>query len=492
MASRTWWELKRRDEGMSVFEVVLAAFILFFVLTAILGLVGTSTRMNLNAKGRTAMNNAVASHIEWVRSLDFEQIAMSGSSPEAVVDPTYTYTVDGFTITITNTISAGQGGTKELQVTATAAADGLPTVTMSTLTAIRDSESLTERFDEDENAPKVEFKSLTAAPDTVVYSSYEMGGAPLYVEGWAKAQNGGTISEFAFYCGTEILRDGATIFANVAYWTPGTEIVQKTFRWDTRQVNEDGQRAILDGWRMVRINATDSNGLQTFLDRRLYVDNDPPSPPAGGPAAEVRSSTETRLSWPVAMDGTDATWKYGLEIHKRSASATWELDNSYIITDPAYIQTTTPFSLYKASVRSGSPRNLWSELVEGAEEYVSRAEASGESTTTYTGKNNTRTSNTDVSISCTPPSFATTQIRYDVFRALDPTTMGGAPYATDTGPAFAETVTKKVGKFGVPDTWYYQFRVTFTPEGGTEMAVWSNVIGPIAVDGAEPMEHVTW
>ena len=150
-------DIGRRDEGFSVLEVVLASFVLFFVLTAILGLVGTSTRMSLDAKGRAAMTNAVASHVEWVRSLDFDQIAMSGSSPEAMLQPTYTYTVDRFTITIENTISSGQDGTKELQVTATAVADGYPTVEMTTFTAIRNRDN-EEIYDEDDEGPGVRFR----------------------------------------------------------------------------------------------------------------------------------------------------------------------------------------------------------------------------------------------------------------------------------------------------------------------------------------------
>jgi len=484
--------LRARDEGVSVLEVVLAAFILFFVLTAVLGLVGTSTKMNIDAKARSVMNNAVASHIEWVRSLDFEQIAMSGSSAEAVVDPTYTYTVDGFTITISNTISAGQGGTKELQVTAQAAAPGYPTVSMSTLTAIRDVESLTSRVTDDENAPEIEYKSLTAPPDAVVYGSYEMGGSPLYVEAWAKSVDPATISEFSYYCGTEILRDGSTIFANVAYWTPGTQTVQHAFRWDTRQVDEDGQRTIQDGWRIVRAIAIDSEGRQSFIDRRVYVDNEVPLPPTSGPAAQVQTSIETRLSWPVAMDGTDPTWKYGLDIQRMTTGGSWDLLGTYVQTNPAYIQATTPFSLYRASVKAGSPRNLWSAYVDGAEWYASRAELSGSSTTSYSGKNALRTATTDVSVTCTPPTFQTSDIVYEVYRSVDPANMGTTPYAVSAGPTFEETISKRVGKFGTPDTWHYQFKASFTPAGGSPMVVWSDIVGPIAVDGTQPLEHVSW
>ena len=491
-------DMGRRDEGFSVFEVVLASFVLFFVLTAVLGLVGTSTRTNLDAKGRAAMTNAVASHLEWVRSLDFEQIAMSGSSAEAILQPTYTYTVDRFTITIENTISSGQGGTKEIQITATAVADGYPTVEMTTFTAIRNRDN-EEIFDEPIAGPIITIGGATADADAVVYSSYQIGGLPLYVAASAEAQGEGvTITEFAFYAttvdGSEPLRDGSTIFAGVAYWTPGTTTVDKTFRWDTRQVNEQGDRVIEDGYRTVHLVAIDSEGQQTSVDRRFYVDNYPPDAP-GAPSGDVQSGTETRVSWIQAADGTDPALGYELKIVEIMIDGSLDLYGIFPTPDPAYIQSTSPFSRYIPVVRAGTPRNLWSDWVDGLA-YTSRPEITGDSNTWFEGTNSRRESFTDVNVYCSIPNFGTTAVRYDIYRSLDPDTISSrAAYIRDIGPSFYEQINKKVGKFGSPDPYYYQYKVTFTPDGpmgGTEEEIWSNVIGPTSMDGPATMEHYTW
>ena len=486
-------DIGRRDEGFSVLEVVLASFVLFFVLTAVLGLVGTSTRMSLDAKGRAAMTNAVASHVEWVRSLDFDQIAMSGSSAEAMLQPTYTYTVDRFTVTIENTISSGQDGTKEIQITATAVADGYPTVTMTTFTAIRNRDN-EENYETDEG-PIITIDSPTPEADTVVYSSYQLGGSPLYVAASAEAQGDGvTISKLTFYASSEPLRDGSTIFAGVAHWTPDTQSVSETFRWDTRQVNDEGESVIEDGYRTVSIVAIDSESRQSTMERRFYVDNYAPDVP-GEPFGEVQDSTETRVSWSQAYDGTDPALKYELQILEIMMDGSPDLYGSFITDDPAYIQTTSLFARYIPVVRAGTPRNLWSDWVDG-EAYTSRPEIMGDSNTWFEGRNSRRESFTDVNIHCSTPSFGTSDVTYDLYRSMDPDNISsGAAYETDIGSSFYEQINKKVGKFGEPDPYYYQYKVTFTstgPMGGTEEEIWSNVIGPISMDGSATMEHYTW
>jgi hypothetical protein len=94
------------------------------------------------------------------------------------------------------------------------------------------------------------------------------------------------------------------------------------------------------------------------------------------------------------------------------------------------------------------------------------------------------------------PDFGVSDVRYDVYRSLDPGNMGGAPYASDTGPSFYEQMNKAVGKRGTPDPYYYQFKVTFTalgPGGGQPEEIWSDVIGPTTANEAtEDMVHATW
>ncbi len=51
-----------------------------------------------------------------------------------------------------------------------------------------------------------------------------------------------------------------------------------------------------------------------------------------------------------------------------------------------------------------------------------------------------------------------------------------------SGIEFSEENYKKVGKWGQPDAYYYQFKVTYTaggPGGGQSETIWSDVIGPV-------------
>ena len=88
------------DSGMTVVEVVVASFILFFVLTAVLGLVGATTQTSVSAKQRTAMTNAVSSYIEHVRSLPFNRVALSTDNPPGDVEPSIIKAEGAFTITL--------------------------------------------------------------------------------------------------------------------------------------------------------------------------------------------------------------------------------------------------------------------------------------------------------------------------------------------------------------------------------------------------------
>ncbi len=495
MMQGRWGGLSHRDEGFSVIEVVLAAFILFFVLTAMLGLVGTTTRMNMNAEARNALTNAVSSHIEWVRSLDFTVVGIRGSDAEATIEPAYTYTVDGYTIVIENQIREAVDGTKELVITATASREGYPDVVTTTFAAIRDKDEGLTRVVDSSAAPLLRFNVSTPDENAVLFSAFGPGGSPLYISAHAESKlSGGFISDLRYYCAGELLRDGNTIFANVASWQPGTSPVDQTFRWDTRQVNDSGVAVVQDGWRIVRLIAIDENGNEAQKDRRFYIDNYKPNSP-GVPVAQIYDNTETRISWTEAMDGTDPTAKYEVQVRKVLSDGSLSAPATVIVNDPAHLYYGTSFSRYTTQVRAGSPRNLWSDFVAATRPFMTRALLTGTSTTVYTGKNAARTATTDMSVAVTPPDFGTTAVRYDLYRSTDPDSMGTTPYRTNIGSSFAETIVKVVGKFGSPDTWYYQYKITFNamgPGGETEEVVWSNVAGPIAVDGTTAMGVARW
>lgn len=511
------------DEGISVLEVVLAAFIMFFVLTAVLALVATTTRMGLSARQHAALTNALESHLEHMRSVDFDTLLLA---PDGAIDGQTIRTVDGFTITIETEITDGAGRTREVQIVATATGVGFSPITVTQSAIIYDTESGVVTMLQPGDAPEVAFISPTPDSDAIVYGSQVLGASysPLYVAVRATAhEEESVIADLSMYCSDALLRDGTTIFANFANWQPGTNSVDQSFRWNTLQVDEDGEEAIEDGWRMVRILATDENGVQGLAERRFYVDNYGPQDP-GVPVAQVNSDVQTRVSWTSAMDGTDYAPFYIVRWAQVDESGALGAVNTVSgLTANVFMHATTPLSRYTASVAASNYRGSTTAYFDIAEPYVSRTAVAGDSTTSFTGNNNARTAHTTVNLSVDEPTFAVSSLRYDVYRikwALLPPALSDPPtpaeedalaawkaalaaglrasevYAADTGPDFIDSIDKWVGTRGVPDRYYYSVKVTYTPsgyEGGTSESLWSDVVGPTMVTaGTSAMGHVTW
>jgi len=460
---------------MTVIEIVIASFILFFVLTAVLGLVSTTTRMGISAKERTAITNAMASHMEWIRSLDFEEVALQGTTTLATVPAQTTMMIDGFTVVITTSVSEATRGVKEVQVDAVATHPAYSQMVMSQHVSIRDYNSgLTQMVNK--TGPRIDWDN-TPAEGTVVYSRYVSGGGLLNIDVDVETGiDGVPIADLRFYCSGQLLRNGSSVNADVAAWQPNEETYSETFNWNTLQVDDQGNPdAIADGWRTIRIEATDAEGNRTVKERRFLVDN-------------------------------DDSWGYGVKIYKVGSDGAPVLQNSldaegqpldYRIAPTAYIQTTTAFSRYTAAVRAYSPRLMTTDYAP-ISTYVTNPRLSGTSKTTYAGKNAARTSTTVVNVAVTPPTFGCSTITYDLFRSLDPANLGGTPYKANTGTTYyTDTIVKTVGKFGVPDPYYYRYRITYSAAGTTgsgTQVIWSNVIGPTtAADNVStPMPFVAW
>ncbi|MDP2182438.1 MAG: hypothetical protein Q8K99_07700 [Actinomycetota bacterium] len=487
---------RRDDDGFSVLEVVLAAFIMFFALTAVLGLVGTSTRMSLSAKQRTAMVNAVNSHFEWVRSLDFEKIASTSEGGDIL--PVKTITVDGFTVTITTTISEGTGNTKEVRVAAEAAAPGYRSVRMTSFAAIRNSEAIVVGT---EDSPlEIDFGTRTPVANTIVYESYVMGGADLIIDADAETtEPDGVVSELEFSCLNQPLRSGSTLSSPVAAWTPGTPTVSQSFKWDTEQVKSvDGLTvaAIADGWRDVYIIARDNQGREERKSRRLYVDNKNPDLP-GVPIAQVNNNSETRVSWAAAKDGTHDAWSYEVLLEQINGSGSLVSVGTTACPDPVYIHNGSTFSRYCVSVRALSPRNLASAYQPIATPYVTRPTLTGTSTCVYTGSNESRKSTTSVSLTSASPTFAASGVAYDVYRKnMNDATPAWVFVKTSDTSDFTDSVVKTVGANGVADPYLYKVQVRYSATVYAPLAnqsIWSDEIGPTTVlEGTLAMGHVAW
>ncbi|MHB9003712.1 MAG: type IV pilus modification PilV family protein [Coriobacteriia bacterium] len=512
------------DDGMSIIEVVLAAFILFFVLTAVMGLVWTSTQMGVNAKERTTVANALSAHIEWIRSLDYDQVAIQGTTPSATIPAQITRTLGGFTMVFTTSVTQGTSGIKEVQVDAVASGPGYPTLQMSQHASIRDYD-LALTSSTPNVGPKVKFGTETPPQDTAVYSQYYGTSTPLYIDAIVELSSVNTesvITEIKITCISSAIRNGNTAAADVAIFSnpePSADGKYRVkFRWDTEQINPE----IPDGWQMVVIHAQDSDGNPPVtLGRRFLVDNDPPGPPID-PKSQVMAATEARLGWTTPKDGNDDAWEYGVKLFKVDGYGSLVLQNpvdvngvpiDFKVYPSAFIHSATnppaapatPFSRYTAYVRALSYRQLPSDYVQvmpysytagATKAYTTRPLITGTSYTLYTGmaKKGTYAATTYANGSVTPPTFKCSSVTYDLYRGLSTTSM--ALIKPNTTSTFSDSVYKFLGSSTVAPVYYYQYKVTYTPEGetaaGTEV-LWSNIIGPTNITGTEsPIPHATW
>lgn len=508
------------DDGMTIIEVVLAAFILFFVLTAVMGLVWTSTQMGVSAKERTTVANALSSHIEWVRSLDYDQVAIQGTTPSATIPAQITRTLQGFTLVITTTVTEGTTGLKEVQVNAVASGPGYPSLQMSQHASIRDYD-VALRAQTPNTGPKIKFGTQTPIQDTAVYSKYYGASTPLWIDAVVEASSAATesvITEIRFTCNNGPLDGGLFSEAEGNLTRDGDGKYRVSFRWDTAQTNP----AIPDGWQDMTVIAMDSDGTKATITRRFLVDNDPPLPP-GDPKSQVMGAREVRLGWTTSKDRTkDDSWQYGVKLYKVNAEGVLVLQNQLDLSNEpvdfqvypsAFIHSATnppaapatAFSRYTAYVRALSIRRLASDYVQvmpyvfttgGTTAYTTRPLMTATSSTTYTGmaKKGTYAATTVTGGSVTPPTFKCSSVRYDLYRGVTPTAL--TLLLEDTTSTFYDSAYKFLGSSTTAPVYYYQYKVTYMPEGetaaGTEV-IWSNVIGPTNITGTDTtVPHATW
>jgi hypothetical protein len=86
------------DDGLGMLEIVVSAVIFFFVLTAVLGLLGTTTQMSLAAKQRAVMTNAINAYVERVSAMPFAQVKLV--SEGGALSDVETQTVGEYTVVI--------------------------------------------------------------------------------------------------------------------------------------------------------------------------------------------------------------------------------------------------------------------------------------------------------------------------------------------------------------------------------------------------------
>ena len=485
-ASRALW---RRDEGMTLIEILFASVVLFFAITAVLGLIAASTRINVQSTEQTVLVNRVQSYIEGVRRLSWDEIGVNGGAVPGSLPVNSHFVESGYEVTITPTITwvndpqiEGDLNYKKLTVVAIASPTGGSGTPQSYTveTYIRESDS---NRPEDAAPPEMEFASGSPAIMGVVSGTSVM----VYGHAWSPMENG-ILQKMTFYIEGRALRDSSTP-AGVAEWPLEQADVTRSFAWDTTKLDEDGRPFSHDGLRQLKIQCWDNVGQTTYRVRQVIIDNYDPLAP-GSLTAQPQTDVLARLSWPMSLDGPvingvspDPAYGYQMQI-RTQGSAGWSAPTAQFLGNVSgYQQTTTPFSRYQAAVVAVSPGGRLSPATAAPKPYISRSRLSATWKNTYSGNNTSRVCATVVNLSLSVPTFPYSSVITTLYRSTSPDMSGASVVAAGSGFTTVNSYATAVGKTGVPTKYYYQTTTRINPALPDPAApteyVKSNIIGPV-------------
>lgn len=465
----------RRDDGMTLLEVVIASVILFIILTGVLGLLGQTIMIGSQARQINVATNAVNAYVEWVRAQPFDTIDSSGGSIE-----TTTVVRGEYTVLIEPTVEEGDNDALKnlvLEVTVTRT-DGT-SYAYSTTVVIRDRDQhMTAAQRSPTTDPKISFVTPTPPDGTVVWHDEGTGGSywkdsggttrPVQISLKAEASEGRTVEVVDIWCDDMFrLQDP---FGNLAFWeVPEWTTMPSPFSWDIAQLDNDTppQRQVADGMRSIVAYVHDSNEVAVSAVRTLLVDNYPPVVPVPSDGSPVMShnpagSMSGRLVWVPFPDGSTNAYSYELELERTQADGTWAEAPGYVGSALSYAVPETPISRYQARLRAVSPRGLASDVVSAGPFFTRPTMAATTYNFTYVNKNKHRIA---PSLRVSAPEFPVTgTVSYRWMRV-------------DTGQTLATTTTNQYTAPTVEDVEpTYQVRVTFTPAGGSATEILSEVI----------------
>lgn len=491
--------LRTDEAGISIVEILIATFILFFVITAVMGLLTMSFVMSTGARRQSSATAMANRQIESIRALPYASIGVSGGDPNGTLAASETTTSAGIVYTITRSITwvddvadnspetpggadSNRNDYKDVRVTLS-----WLNPTTGTTAQVSVSTSIREPW-VDTNAPTVDFTANNVPSNSIVYENkiYNPSdpGNPgeLYVQGEANdnLDADGIIASLIFYVDGRVLRNpGYT--PSTASWAPNAQTFTNTiYPVNTLAVDESGTAIYPDGLRELKVEAWDNSGARDFKIINMTVDNYAPAVP-GSIDASVSSANGTcfnqiGMAWTGAMDGTDWADHYSMERNKNGT-----IDTSLTLagTASSYTDTPlTPFSRYTYRIRSVSPMQRTSAYTALTASLMTRPKLTG----TANGNGGTRTA----TLTWTPPTFSATSVHYHIYQA---TSWSGSNLTSEVSATTGHTYTATSWtspSFNKTNQYYWQVRTSLYI-GGTHYSVYSNVIGPSPLSGSYPI-----
>lgn len=494
-------EQTRRDDGFTVVEVVFAAAILFFAVTALVGLMGTSSRMSATSRARTVLVNEIATRLDRYRAMPFDRIALTTAVPPGDLLPSETITSGGFTITlhvsVTDRIS--YNGTKEIHIDGVITQPGVPDVRTSSFAAVRDRVGGTTTAISE--APTIKFLGETPAAESIVFNNQVSGGGALNIATRSESVNF-YIQRVEYLIANTTLKDGATALADPAdHDFSGTQQLEDwSFIWNTKQVDAEGRPVVSDGRRVIRVVCYDDQGRASVPQQRVFVvDNYPPAMPGNAALAWTglvdsfgRADQRLTATWTPALDGTDPAPKHTAEVYKNvygeSQFTTWA---SVLTTgSPTPVPDSGGFDCYAMRVQALSPLGNPSDwAVVGPILARPTINGSCDVTRSYADKKNDRWSFVNrfelsrPRFPYSPSSVTVKVLRYDAGPANPPvetdvTAAALSAWSVGSDFSYADTTSQLKPKTTAPTPPPYRVVVTISPNGwgSTSLTVLSNYV----------------
>lgn len=485
----------QREDGFSVVELVIGAAILFFALTALIGLMGATTSQTGSAKARSILTNTIATEMDYLRSIPYDQLALTTDSPPGILTPTKVVNIDGYTITFTYTIlmdDPAARNTKRVTLTAVSSREGVPDIRTTATASIKPRSGAAVAAGND--PPEIQFLPVTPEDGAVVMANTQEDGAALTI-GADAISSGEFITRIDFFVtsasGTAVLLKGsASPSADVARqnFSGENDNEQFVFQWDTRQVSSANAPEVADGARTVRIVAYDTLGRPSnFAERKFIVDNHPPlTAPSGmtltrSDAVSGGSPVQVLVgNWGDVMDGTDPAPAYEAQLYENTNGAaspgSWTLAGSASAKLQPF-SGVQPFGQYTIRSRALSPRGLTGPWSTGfSAPVLTRPLAAGVNDVTREWANNNNDRWTIVGRPALPrprypynPDTLQVQLLRWVGTAnpstVDVTAAAREAWAAGQPYVHVDTWSNTIRNTDAPPQIRYQYRVTITPVG---------------------------
>lgn len=374
-------KLLNGQNGLSLVEILFATFILYIVLTALIGVFAMSSRMVMSGNSEDLAATIANERLEQIRSLPFDKIGIKGSTdpsvPPGVIEPveeairsnikfiinTSVRWVDDPYEGVGITTSTAHQDYKKIEVLVSW---GVPApggvVAMASYLAEKPSINF---------LPEVTFEEGAPATGTIVWGSIDIPVHAVDVDGYISTLRYSVDGRFPAGSST------TSTASDVTY----------TFTWNSTETVTQTVPLTPDGIRWINAEAWDNRGGQGKVKRVVYLDNFAPDTPKAPDASSLSllqpdCTSTLNLNWTAVWDGPPPVTILGVtyyyaDIHaygykierRRQDDASWtNWEDEGTVTASSYLQddcpTTfissglTPFTRYQYRLVALSPRGL--------------------------------------------------------------------------------------------------------------------------------------